>query len=425
MKFNISFATLLDRLTKKGEILMTRGELKDLQIALQKAKKEFETGRSMVEMLGVLAVIGVLSVAGIAGYTSAMNRYRANELLNEASKRASVISGQINMFGYTPSLAEFTTNAWGYGAFENTVYGADGTAAWTKTDKQFTLSLTGISEGVCQHMQQVVSLPIKGFQPETCAEGDANIVKLTYNNDMSREDIAPQPCTSANDSKACCQELGSGNWTGTACGACTSKQDSKYCCTVVDTGWWFDDQSLCCYSPYDSPACCSKFASGVWDYEADTCCAHPNDSRMCCTALGSGVWVGDEGCCSSPVETYECCRRYTNSQDAFILGSTCCSSIQDSEACCTSKNGTWIGTECCPDSGYSAACCTALGSGVFVDGAGHCCSSYAEADTCCQIYLNNENAWQISNTTCCSSIQDSEECCTSKNGAWTGTECVL
>ena len=137
------------------------------------AKRTSETGRSMVEMLGVLAVIGVLSVAGIAGYTSAMNRYRANELLNEASKRASVISGQINMFGYTPSLAEFTTNAWGYGAFENTVYGADGTAAWTKTDKQFTLSLTGISEGVCQHMQQVVSLPIKGFQPETCAEGDA------------------------------------------------------------------------------------------------------------------------------------------------------------------------------------------------------------------------------------------------------------
>ena len=69
---------------------------------------KLEYGRSMVEMLGVLAVIGVLSVAGIAGYKNAMNKYRANELMNEASKRAVVVatralSGQQNV-----SLAEFS-----------------------------------------------------------------------------------------------------------------------------------------------------------------------------------------------------------------------------------------------------------------------------------------------------------------------------
>ena len=47
-----------------------------------------ETGRSMVEMLGVLAIIGVLSVGGIAGYTMAMNKYKANEILNTASMLA-------------------------------------------------------------------------------------------------------------------------------------------------------------------------------------------------------------------------------------------------------------------------------------------------------------------------------------------------
>ena len=31
-----------------------------------------EKGRSMIEMLGVLAIIGVLSVGGIAGYSKAM-----------------------------------------------------------------------------------------------------------------------------------------------------------------------------------------------------------------------------------------------------------------------------------------------------------------------------------------------------------------
>ena len=44
-----------------------------------------ESGRSMVEMLGVLAIIGVLSIGGIAGYTMAMNRYRANEGLAAAN----------------------------------------------------------------------------------------------------------------------------------------------------------------------------------------------------------------------------------------------------------------------------------------------------------------------------------------------------
>ena len=47
--------------------------------------KTNENGRSMVEMLGVLAIIGVLSVAGIAGYSMAMKRYRANEVVGVAS----------------------------------------------------------------------------------------------------------------------------------------------------------------------------------------------------------------------------------------------------------------------------------------------------------------------------------------------------
>ena len=50
-----------------------------------------ESGRSMVEMLGVLAIIGVLSIGGIAGYSMAMNRYRANEALDMASKFAVIL----------------------------------------------------------------------------------------------------------------------------------------------------------------------------------------------------------------------------------------------------------------------------------------------------------------------------------------------
>ena len=49
-----------------------------------------EKGRSMVEMLGVLAIIGVLSVGGIYGYTVAMAKYKANEVAQSASMLATM-----------------------------------------------------------------------------------------------------------------------------------------------------------------------------------------------------------------------------------------------------------------------------------------------------------------------------------------------
>ena len=45
--------------------------------------KNFEKGRSMIEMLGVLAIVGVLSVGGIAGYSKAMEMYKIDKALDE------------------------------------------------------------------------------------------------------------------------------------------------------------------------------------------------------------------------------------------------------------------------------------------------------------------------------------------------------
>ena len=48
--------------------------------------KHNQTGRSMVEMLGVLAIIGVLSVGGIAGYSKAMYKHKMNKMTDIISK---------------------------------------------------------------------------------------------------------------------------------------------------------------------------------------------------------------------------------------------------------------------------------------------------------------------------------------------------
>ncbi len=47
-----------------------------------------QSGRSMIEMLGVLAIIGVLSVGGIAGYSKAMMKFRINKTIDQVSQIA-------------------------------------------------------------------------------------------------------------------------------------------------------------------------------------------------------------------------------------------------------------------------------------------------------------------------------------------------
>ena len=46
-------------------------------------RKVNENGRSMVEMLGVLAIIGVLSAGGLAGYSKAMFKHKMNSTLDQ------------------------------------------------------------------------------------------------------------------------------------------------------------------------------------------------------------------------------------------------------------------------------------------------------------------------------------------------------
>ena len=48
-------------------------------------KNSNQSGRSMIEMLGVLAIVGVLSVGGIAGYSKAMMKFKINKTVDEIS----------------------------------------------------------------------------------------------------------------------------------------------------------------------------------------------------------------------------------------------------------------------------------------------------------------------------------------------------
>ncbi len=63
-------------------------------------KKNNQSGRSMIEMLGVLAIIGVLSAGGIAGYTMAMATYKTNKAM-EMIQMVSAQAKQLYNTDYT------------------------------------------------------------------------------------------------------------------------------------------------------------------------------------------------------------------------------------------------------------------------------------------------------------------------------------
>ena len=139
--------------------------------AINARMTECEQGRSMVEMLGVLAVMGVLSVGGVAMYTNAMNKHKANEILNEASKRAVMVAAQA-MTGKTGeiSLSEFGSN---------TVSGVTFSKAEIKDNHiVLTLSGSGLADICAQLKNATGDNTVMKITKDDCSE-------LTFNADMS------------------------------------------------------------------------------------------------------------------------------------------------------------------------------------------------------------------------------------------------
>ena len=69
-----------------------------------------QSGRSMVEMLGVLAIIGVLSVGAIAGYSKAMMKYKLNKQAEQYNTLINAVARNVHSFDnlYTAGNQDIT-----------------------------------------------------------------------------------------------------------------------------------------------------------------------------------------------------------------------------------------------------------------------------------------------------------------------------
>ncbi len=289
-----------------------------------KPENDREVGGSMVEMLGVLAVMGVLSVAGIAGYNNAMNKYRANEILNEASKRAVVVAAQAMMgrTGSQLSVAEFGDNAW--------------SVTTENLTNQFGIKSPLVGAEVCRQVVNSVgtgTLVRKVLSGATDATNDASkcadaTITFVYNNDMSTVDITPAQVT--------CEDSEKEEKTYYIGACCNVAIKGKFCpgedvptCTKMD-------EDACACPSINGESCCNA-AGGIWH---SLSCGAPSNYGSCelkaantkCSSCGHCA-----NCLSNEIpvcEDYACTCGITE-ESAACARATCISCPANQKAVCT------------------------------------------------------------------------------------------
>ena len=124
--------------------------------------KNEQSGRSMVEMLGVLAIIGVLSVGGISGYSKAMAKYK---LTKAQDQMAMILINLRTAYATSPDYAGLNNTAaislniipgdmlpggLGTGSTIKNAFGGDVTIAAAGTaNTNFAITYKGLGKEAC------------------------------------------------------------------------------------------------------------------------------------------------------------------------------------------------------------------------------------------------------------------------------------
>ena len=130
-----------------------------------------QSGRSMIEMLGVLAIIGVLSVGGIAGYSKAMSKYRTNKTIDQITQIINGVrtlySGQKNYGGINNTVlrkakilpesafegsGSGATNPYGINPFGGVYFIKETGRKTAGDDKAVMLLVSGVPDEACMEL---------------------------------------------------------------------------------------------------------------------------------------------------------------------------------------------------------------------------------------------------------------------------------
>ena len=121
-----------------------------------------ESGRSMIEMLGVLAIVGVLSVGGIAGYSQAMSKFKVTKAMDQVQ---SIITNIRTLYASQRTYTNLTpVQAQAMGILtEESINGTEGlnpfggkiefgVGSSVGTARTFTITYSGLTSEACVKM---------------------------------------------------------------------------------------------------------------------------------------------------------------------------------------------------------------------------------------------------------------------------------
>ena len=270
--------------------------------------KRSQRGRSMVEMLGVLAIVGVLSVGGVYGYGVAMKKHKANELLHQASMLATTVSAQV--MSNDGKLPETTTS------FVNSSYGTfDQSVTEALDGKGFAIRIENVDSGACIQLEKMAGGMVQGA---SCNE---TTLTLTYYKNLATTEAEGEksPTGGSEEVDPCAKCTEAQQCIGGACaevtGECSKNADCDDWCETNGGGWKcycsinaeIVENDSACWNNFTGVCAVAKPKSGIkdgyiaspylnWWSAVNFCKAH-NKSLVSLADLGiTGGYQDDAQC---------------------------------------------------------------------------------------------------------------------------------
>ena len=377
-------------------------------------------GRSMLEMLGVLAIIGMLSVGAVMGFRQAMNRHKANLVLNDVSLAFEELATHENIGAISRYQVTAFTPESGHALY-----------AKRDADNNDSIEIQGVAKGVCEVLIQY----------------DKNELYAQIN------DTTGAQLTACNDNQTMVFSLAAGSSTDPDPGP--GPEPSDPCDGVTCSGHGTCSDGNCtCSDGYSDPDCSTapESNSAIACVDPKTCSADyhcecpevgtPNECQTTETKNGCTVIVnvtgkcGTNGICGASGGCLEC----TSQREPNADGSACvckakanCKTQNDSDCTCsvcedgyrTTSDGQCEEIPACGSdeqscsSGSNNWCCpkaVLMDSVACGTNAGDCCigsdccslpktwlaANAGEVDLCCQVGdAAGRNPNEISSWQCC------------------------
>ena len=329
-------------------------------------------GRTLLEMLAVLAIIGVLSITALVGFTYAMNKNRANETIYDVMLRGTNVPMIDENYYSKPSGYEFHFAGLGDGTYYPMTTKKDGGSS-------YYVEATGVTYRVCEMIlkmnptdidQIVVNNSVYMGDSDICGNTDGLAMKFCFGSDGTICDGTSQGGSSGGTSGG----SGSGSGTdpvdpcegiipSTDCSIAADETDSNGCLTVK--------KMTCQDGTYCSGSVCVECPA------AETC-----DGESCCTL------TGPNDVCGNPTKEIGTISTVTHSD---LNSNGCCESTTEESCslnpitprtCTPTCEGTCQGDGTCevkcPLNTYTPDCLP-CGTGAISDGTTSTCTCDIES----------------------------------------------